>query len=217
MEELRQYINKLRHDFSKMTLDETMIDANPLKQFGHWFQHAVDAKVNEPNAMVVSTVGADHRPSARILLLRNFDADGFVFYTNYKSRKGKEIEANPFCCLTFFWPELERQVRIEGKLRVQDSKGSDTYFMSRPRSSRLGAWASPQSEVIAGRTALDQVLEKLTKDFDGKEILRPDWWGGYVLEPDRYEFWQGRESRLHDRICYMKQETGEWHVSRLAP
>jgi pyridoxamine 5'-phosphate oxidase len=217
MEELRMYINKLRHDFSKMSLDESMIEPNPLKQFGHWFQQAVDAKVHEPNAMIVSTVGADHRPSARVLLLWNFDSHGFVFYTNYNSRKGKEISVNPYCCLTFFWPELERQVRIEGKLSLQDTKGSDDYFMSRPRSSRLGAWASPQSEVIEGRKALDDVLQKLEKDFEGKEVLRPQWWGGYVLSPDRYEFWQGRESRLHDRICYMKQENETWHISRLAP
>lgn len=217
MDNLKEYINKLRHDFSKMVLDESMTDADPVSQFERWFKEAVEAKVNEPNAMTVSTVGNDKRPSSRILLLRNFNSNGFIFYTNYNSRKGKEIAENPYASILFFWPELERQVRIEGKLRVQDKSGSDEYFMSRPRSSRLGAWASPQSEVIADRKALDDVLEELTKEFDGKEILRPEWWGGYVLDPDRFEFWQGRPSRLHDRICYIKQNDGSWHVSRLAP
>lgn len=217
MENLREYINKLRHDFSKMSLDESMVHPSPVIQFERWFKEAVEAKVNEPNAMTVSTVGPDHRPSSRILLLRNFNETGFIFYTNYNSRKGKEIAANPYASLLFFWPELERQVRIEGKLSIQDKSGSDEYFMSRPRSSRLGAWASPQSEVIENRKALDDVLDKLSRDFDGKEILRPEWWGGYVLDPDRFEFWQGRESRLHDRILYMKEHSGNWHRSRLAP
>jgi pyridoxamine 5'-phosphate oxidase len=216
MDDLREYINKLRHDFSRMTLDETMADPDPVKQFETWFRAAVDARVNEPNAMVVSTVGADMRPSARILLLRGFSPAGFVFYTNYNSRKGREIAQNPFCCLTFFWPELERQVRIEGRLQKQSPEESDAYFMSRPRSSRLGAWTSPQSEIIASRKALDEILARLTAQFEGKEILRPDWWGGYTLEPDRFEFWQGRESRLHDRIFYART-ADSWQRSRLAP
>jgi pyridoxamine 5'-phosphate oxidase len=215
--ELRDYINKLRHDFSKMTLDESMVDADPIKQFETWFRAAVESKVHEPNATVLSTVSAENRPSARVLLLRNFDEKGFVFYTNYNSRKGKDIEKNPYATLTFFWPELERQIRIEGKLEKQSAEESDLYFMSRPLSSRLGAWTSPQSEIIIDRKSLDEALEKITKHFEGKEVTRPEWWGGYVLVPNRIEFWQGRESRLHDRIVYLKMDGGEWEISRLAP
>jgi pyridoxamine 5'-phosphate oxidase len=216
MENLPNYINKLRHDFSKMTLDESMVDADPLKQFESWFREAVEGKVNEPNAMVVSTVNAEDRPSSRVLLLRNFDANGFVFYTNYNSRKAKDIEKNNNASLLFFWPELERQVRVEGKLVKQSAEESDRYFNSRPRESRLGAWTSPQSEIIADRNALDEELAVIIKKFEGKEVPRPEWWGGYTLQPDRIEFWQGRPSRLHDRICYIK-EKGQWKIVRLAP
>jgi pyridoxamine 5'-phosphate oxidase len=216
MENLPNYINKLRHDFSKMTLDESMVDADPLKQFESWFREAVEGKVNEPNAMVVSTVNAGGRPSSRVLLLRNFDANGFVFYTNYNSRKAKDIEKNNNASLLFFWPELERQVRVEGKLVKQSAEESDRYFNSRPRESRLGAWTSPQSEIIADRSALDEELAVIIKKFEGKEVPRPEWWGGYTLQPDRIEFWQGRPSRLHDRVCYIK-EKGQWKIVRLAP
>jgi pyridoxamine 5'-phosphate oxidase len=216
MENLPNYINKLRHDFSKMTLDESMVDADPLKQFESWFREAVEGKVNEPNAMVVSTVNAEHRPSSRVLLLRDFDSNGFVFYTNYNSRKAKEIEKNNNASLLFFWPELERQVRVEGKLIKQTAEESDRYFNSRPRESRLGAWTSPQSEIIPNRNALDEELAVIIKKFEGKEVPRPEWWGGYTLQPDRIEFWQGRPSRLHDRICYMKKND-QWKIVRLAP
>ncbi|MCU0435782.1 MAG: pyridoxamine 5'-phosphate oxidase [Bacteroidia bacterium] len=217
MDNLREYINKLRHDFSKLTLDESMINANPFLQFETWFKAAVDAQVNEPNAMSLATVNASGRPSSRILLLRNFDENGFVFYTNYNSRKGMEIAANPQAALLFFWPELERQVRIEGTLRVQTATDSDSYFASRPRSSRLGAWTSPQSSKISSRMVLDTELAAIQKRFENEDVPRPEWWGGYVLEPDYFEFWQGRESRLHDRICYEKNAAGQWSVSRLAP
>ena len=200
-----------------MHLDESMVNADAIKQFEIWFRAAVDAQVHEPNAMVVSTVSSENRPSSRILLLRNFDENGFVFYSNYNSRKGKDIDKNPFAALTFFWPELERQVRIEGKLQKQNAEESDKYFMTRPLSSRLGAWTSPQSEIITDRKSLDDALEKITKHFEGKEVTRPEWWGGYVLEPDRIEFWQGRPSRLHDRIVYLKNDSGQWEISRLAP
>lgn len=217
MEDVRLFLHTLRHDFTKQSLDERDVDQDHVKQFDKWFREAVSAKVNEPNAMVVSTAGADGKPSARILLLRNYDHEGFVFYTNYNSRKGIEIAHNPYAALTFFWPELERQVRIEGKLVKQSAEASDLYFATRPRSSRLGAWASPQSEVLPDRKAIDEVLAGLEKKFEGKEVTRPEWWGGYVLQPDRLEFWQGRPSRLHDRICYMKQHDGSWHIVRLAP
>jgi pyridoxamine 5'-phosphate oxidase len=216
MENLPEYINKLRHDFSKMSLDESMVDADPVKQFNNWFHEAVDGKVNEPNAMTLSTVDDQGRPSSRILLMRNYDAQGFVFYTNYNSRKSKNIEKNDQASMLFFWPELERQVRIEGKLVKQSAAESDNYFNSRPRESRLGAWASPQSEIIANRQALEDELAVIIKKFEGKEVPRPEWWGGYVLVPDRLEFWQGRPSRLHDRICYMK-EKDQWKIVRLAP
>lgn len=216
MENLPEYINKLRHDFSKMSLDESMVDRDPVKQFESWFRAAVEGKVNEPNAMALSTVDAENRPSSRILLLRNFDEDGFAFYTNYKSRKAQEVEKNNNASMLFFWPELERQVRIEGKLVKQSAEDSDRYFNSRPRESQLGAWTSPQSEIIADRKAIDDELELIIKKFEGKAVPRPEWWGGYALVPDRIEFWQGRPSRLHDRICYMK-EKDSWKIVRLAP
>jgi pyridoxamine 5'-phosphate oxidase len=216
MDQLRDYINGLRHDFAKSTLDESMVDQNPVQQFEKWFRAAVDAQVNEPNAMIISTVSVQGRPSSRVVLLRNFSDQGFVFYTNYNSRKGNEIAGNPYVALLFFWPELERQVRIEGRLEVQTKKDSDAYFSSRPRDSRLGAWVSPQSQEISSREVLDEELANVTKRFEGQDVTRPGWWGGYLLIPDRFEFWQGRESRLHDRICY-KLENNDWKITRLAP
>ena len=216
MENLPEYINKLRHDFSKMTLDESMADADPVKQFSAWFHEAIKAEVNEPNAMTISTVDGQNRPSSRVVLLRNYDEKGFVYYTNYNSRKAKDIEKNNAAALLFFWPELERQVRIEGKLVKQSGEESDKYFNSRPRESRIGAWASPQSEIISDRKALEDELAIIEKKFEGKEIPRPEWWGGYVLVPDRFEFWQGRPGRLHDRICYLRKEN-HWKIARLAP
>jgi pyridoxamine 5'-phosphate oxidase len=216
MDDLRNYINTLRHDFSKQTLDEKDVHRNPIIQFSKWFTEAVDAKVNEPNAMTVCTATKDGIPSARILLLRNFDDNGFVFYTNYNSRKGGEIDENPHAALLFFWPELERQVRIEGVLSRQTSEESDLYFKSRPRTSKLGAWTSAQSKVIASRTVLDAEYETLSKRFPGEDVPRPPHWGGYILKPSSIEFWQGRPSRLHDRILFI-QEENEWKISRLAP
>lgn len=216
MENLREHINKLRHDFMQMSLDESMADIDAIRQFESWFLQAVDGKANEPNAFVLSTVGKDLKPSARVLLLRDFNESGFVFYTNYNSRKSREIEENPFACMTFFWPELERQVRIEGKLMKQDAAGSDEYFNARPRSSQLGAWASPQSDALPSRNVLDTALSELEKRFEGKPVPRPEWWGGFVLQPDKIEFWQGRPSRLHDRLLYARAGF-EWKISRLAP
>ncbi len=216
MKDLRLYINSLRHDFAKQTLDESDVNANPVLQFKKWFKEAVDAKINEPNAMTVSTATIDGKPSARILLLRNFNENGFVFYTNYNSRKGSDIEANPHCALLFFWPELERQVRIEGILQKQTAQESDLYFNTRPRGSKLGAWTSEQSKVIASRKVLDNKYKKLSEKYPNKNIPRPPYWGGYLLKPVSIEFWQGRPNRLHDRILYT-MENKIWIIERLAP
>jgi pyridoxamine 5'-phosphate oxidase len=216
MDDIRNYINSLRHDFSKKSLDEKEVDSDPVKQFSKWFHEAVEAKVNEPNAMTVCTAAKDGKPSARILLLRNFDDSGFVFYTNYKSRKGEEITDNPHGALLFFWPELERQVRIEGILEKQTAAQSDLYFSSRPRASKLGAWTSPQSKVISDRHILDEEYKKLEKQFSDDNVPRPPHWGGYVLKPSTIEFWQGRPSRLHDRLLYTFKN-GSWKIERLAP
>jgi pyridoxamine 5'-phosphate oxidase len=216
MDDLRDYINKLRHDFSKRSLDEKDVSPDPLVQFEKWFREAVDTKVNEANAMSLSTVSAEGKPSSRILLLRNFDEKGFVFYTNYASRKGGEINDNPNAAMLFFWPELERQVRVEGILMKQSSSESDLYFNSRPRESKLGAWTSAQSKIIESRKVLDEEYEKLGKKYPGDSVPRPPHWGGYILKPASVEFWQGRPSRLHDRILYTK-ERDSWKIHRLAP
>lgn len=216
MEDLRLYINKLRHDFSKSSLTEKEVSTDAILQFEKWFKEAVDAHVNEPNAMTVATADSSGKPAARILLLRNFNENGFVFYTNYNSRKGDELLKNPQCALLFFWPELERQVRIEGVIEKQTSSESDIYFNTRPRGSKLGAWSSPQSKVIANREELDKSYDELSKKFPSEEVPRPDFWGGYVLKPNTIEFWQGRPSRMHDRILYTKIDKG-WKIERLAP
>jgi pyridoxamine 5'-phosphate oxidase len=215
MDDIRNYINTLRHDFSKQGLDEKDVHKNPVTQFSKWFREAVDAKASEPNAMALSTVSAEGKPSSRIVLLRNFDENGFVFYTNYTSRKGEEIMENPAAALLFFWPELERQVRIEGVLQKQTPGESDLYFNSRPRGSKLGAWTSTQSKVIANRNVLDEEYKKLEQKYPG-DVPRPAHWGGYVLKPQAIEFWQGRPGRLHDRILFTL-EKDDWKVERLAP
>src|SRR6218665_269776 len=216
MDNLKEYINSLRHDFSMQTLNEDDVNKNPVQQFEKWFKEAVDAKVNEPNAMALSTVSADHKPSTRIVLMRNFDNNGFVLYTNYTSRKGEEILQNNNAALLFFWPELERQVRIEGVLSKQSAEESDLYFNSRPRESKLGAWTSAQSKVIASRKVLDDAYAALSGKYPGDDVPRPPYWGGYVLQPSAIEFWQGRPSRLHDRMLYTK-EGNDWRIERLAP
>lgn len=216
MEDLRLYINTLRHDFAKQTLDEKQVNTNPIVQFEAWFKEAVNAKVNEPNAMTVCTATKDGKPSARILLLRNFSDSGFAYYSNYTSRKGREIEENSNCALLFFWPELERQVRIEGTVEKQTAEESDLYFNTRPRSSKLGAWTSEQSKVIASRDILAKEFELFSAKFPDEQVPRPPHWGGYLLKPVSIEFWQGRPSRLHDRILYTKGNDG-WKIERLAP
>ncbi len=209
-------IANLRNEYSKAALDIHETTDNPVEQFRNWFDEARKALIPEPSAMTVSTASPEGRPSARVLLLKDITEQGFVFFTNYNSRKGKEIENNPFASLTFFWPELERQVRIEGKLEKVAPEVSDNYFNSRPRGSRIGAWASPQSEEIPDRDTLEIREKELKEKFEGQEIPRPEHWGGYELIPDRLEFWQGRESRLHDRIVYRKTGSG-WSRKRIAP
>ena len=216
MSGVNEHIYRLREDFMKGQLSENAIALLPHLQFESWMQEAVEAKVNEPQAFNLSTVSSDHKPSSRIVYLREFSENAFYFYTNYHSHKGLDIEANPHVCATFFWPELERQIRIEGIARLASREKSDAYFQARPTESKLGAWSSPQSKVIASREILENLVETTTKKFDGKEVPRPEFWGGYVIEANYYEFWQGRKSRLHDRIAFRIEE-GKWKAERLAP
>jgi pyridoxamine 5'-phosphate oxidase len=212
-----QDLAQIRKEYSLSKLDEKSINASPFKQFELWFNEALTAKVLEPNAMTLATVSPNNRPSSRIVLLKGFTNAGFTFYTNYQSSKGKDLLDNPYCSLSFFWPELERQIRIEGTAERVSAEDSDAYFNSRPRESRLGAWTSPQSSVIASRQILEERYKVIEKDHAGKEtIKRPSQWGGYLVKPFLLEFWQGRVSRLHDRIVYTLVD-GSWKISRLAP
>jgi pyridoxamine 5'-phosphate oxidase len=199
------------------TLDEADLGENPIVFFEKWFAQADAAMVNEVNAMTLATVDDQSKPHARIVLLKAIDDKGFTFFTNYQSNKGKNLSVNPNAALVFFWPELERQVRIEGLIEKVSEAESDTYYLSRPRGSRLGAWASPQSSIIENRAVLEAKEKEFLEHFDGKEIHRPEHWGGYRLQPNRVEFWQGRSSRLHDRICFELDTTNQWQKFRLAP
>lgn len=207
-----------RKEYERGALDETTAHHDPLRQFSRWYDEAVAAGISEPEAMTLSTVAGDGRPSARVVLLRNFDARGFCFFTNYESRKGRELAVNPWAALTFHWADLERQVRIEGRVSRTSAAESDAYFASRPSSSRIGAWSSPQSDVIAGRAVLEELFARQREAFpDDALIPRPEHWGGFRLAPDRIEFWQGRPSRLHDRLVYRRDSEEAWHLERLAP
>jgi len=209
-------IADLRKSYERGALDENASEADPLKQFEHWFRQALDGQLPEPNAMTLATVGSDGRPSTRIVLVKGFDAGGLVWYTNYDSRKGRELAAHPWAALQFHWVELERVVRIEGRVEKASAEESDAYFASRPLDSRIGAWASPQSEVIASRAALVAHAAKFAARF-AFSPPRPPHWGGFRLVPDRWEFWQGRKSRLHDRLRYRITDDGAWLRERLAP
>lgn len=209
-------LSEIRKDYTIKSLDINDVSFDPFHQFRVWLDEAIDSEVPEVNAMCLSTLGINGFPNGRIVLLKEMD-HGFVFFTNYESEKGQEIAANPKASLTFFWPELERQVRIMGNLEKVSSEESDKYFLSRPMGSQIGAWTSPQSKEIANREEIEGRLKEIENRFSKEPISRPPHWGGYRLLPFRIEFWQGRPSRLHDRICYKKQETGEWLISRLAP
>ena len=209
-------IADLRHEYARESLDEHNVALDPIAQFSRWFQEAMGSACAEPNAMTLATAEQDGRPSARIVLLKGFDARGFVFFTNYRSRKGRELALNPQGALLFHWIELERQVRIEGEVEMVAREESDEYYASRPLGSRLGAWASPQSEVIARREELQSRLSEVSAKF-GDDPPRPEHWGGYRLAPDIVEFWQGRPNRLHDRVRYIRESATVWKIERLAP
>ncbi len=212
---LASQLPNLRKSYENAALDEAASQADPLQQFAQWLGEAIAAKIPEPNAMTLATVGSDMRPSTRVLLIKNFDARGIEWFTNYNSRKGQELAGNPYAALQFHWIELERVVRIEGVVERVDSVTSDAYFAMRPRLSQLSAVASPQSARVASRTELEECMDAAAQAFPA-QVTRPMHWGGYRLVPDRFEFWQGRRNRLHDRLLYSK-ENGNWLRSRLAP
>lgn len=210
-------LSELRRDYALASLARSSIDTDPYRQFDRWFQEALKAEVLEPNAMTLATADAQGRPSARIVLLKSVDPAGFVFFTNYQSSKGQQLATNPQAALVFFWKELERQVRIEGRVEQVSRAESERYFQSRPRGSQIGAAASNQSQVVADRTLLETRFQELESHYDGQEIPTPSHWGGYRLAPDLLEFWQGRRNRLHDRLRYRLLNTDGWSIERLEP
>ena len=210
-------VANLRKDYQLQGLRETDVDVSPFKQFQVWFDQALASQLPEPNAMTVATATQSGKPSARIVLLKGFDERGFVFYTNYQSHKGQELADNPQAALVFWWAELERQVRIEGRVEKVSDRESDEYFHSRPFNSRLGAWASEQSQVIESRAVLEQRAQELKTKYENQDVLRPPHWGGFRVIPTSFEFWQGRSSRLHDRLLYRLLDNGNWLIERLSP
>jgi pyridoxamine 5'-phosphate oxidase len=207
---------EIRNEYKYQQLTENNVNHNPFLQLKSWLDEAIASEIYEPTAMNLATVGSDSKPSSRIVLLKELSEKGLVFFTNYESKKGKELLQNPLVAILFFWPELERQVRIEGKVEKISVRESDIYFKSRPIGSRIGANISPQSQVIPNREVLEERQLEFTKKFESKEIPRPSHWGGYILMPDMFEFWQGRESRLHDRLQFSSIGS-QWKIERLAP
>ena len=209
-------IADIRSDYSAKTLARKDVDKCPVNQFNRWFNEAINSKIDEVNAMTLSTASTDGRPSARIVLLKGVEDNGFIFFTNYNSEKGEQLSKNPFASLTFFWKELERQVRVEGRVAKISKESSEIYFKSRPYKSRVGAWVSEQSQPLSSRFELMRKFALKATQLLGQEVPLPDFWGGYILVPDRVEFWQGRPSRLHDRINY-KLIDKEWKIDRISP
>ena len=215
--EIPRYPAASHYDHVATALRRSDLHPDPIKQFGNWFTAAIEAGIRDVNAMSLATATKDARPSVRIVLLKSFDHDGFVFFTNYDSEKGKQLDVNPYAALAFYWIELDRQIRISGKTEKTSRKESQIYFHSRPVGSQLGAWASRQSEVLDGRRVLDARMADVTERFRDKPIPLPPHWGGYRLKPHTIEFWQGQANRLHDRFRYAKQSDGSWLIERLAP
>ncbi len=217
MDKIHSHIAQLREDFTKGELNENDVAKNPFVQFEKWLKEAVEANVLEVQAMNLSTVNETGHPSSRIVYLREYANHQLTFYTNFESRKGQQISHSKYGCCLFFWPELERQIRLEGELIKTDESISDVYFNARPRESQISAWASPQSKTLKSREELHQLIAETEKKFEGQTIPRPPFWGGYHLNIQYYEFWQGRKSRRHDRIAYEQNEVKEWMIKRLAP
>lgn len=216
-EEVSNYINQIRRDFAQQALDETQADKNPFEQLAKWMEEAINGQILDPYAMVISTVNAQQKPTSRVVYLRGIYQDGLAFYTNYHSNKGHDLSKNPHIAVNFFWAELERQIRIEGEVKKLSSAQSDEYFNARPRESQIGAWASSQSESIANRQTLEQKFASFEQQFANQTIIpRPPHWGGYLIVPNYFEFWQGRPNRLHDRIFY-KKNNENWSLGRLMP
>jgi pyridoxamine 5'-phosphate oxidase len=217
MSTAHQHITHLRTEFTKGGLDIVDVKQNPFEQFSVWMEEAIKAEIKEVQAMHIATVNANGQPSARIVYLREYFDHQFVFYTNFESKKGIEISGNNKVALTFFWPELERQIRIEGEIKKYDEQKSNDYFNARPEGSKIGAWASPQSEIIEDRAELEDNVKAIEEKFKNEKIHRPSFWGGYVITANYYEFWQGRSSRLHDRIVFEKNNRKGWNINRIAP
>jgi pyridoxamine 5'-phosphate oxidase len=211
------HVGDLRQNYARDGLHEDDVHDDPLQQFVTWFQEATESEIREPNAMILGTVSAEGRPRARVVLLKDFNGKTFTFFTNYGSKKGMELIATEFASLVFWWEPLERQVRIEGRVEKISPEASDAYFYSRPHKSQIGAWASPQSEAIADREVLEKNFADLEAKYKDQKIPRPDHWGGFQVIPDKIEFWQGRPSRLHDRLVFTLDDKGEWSRQRLAP
>ncbi|MEE4176748.1 MAG: pyridoxamine 5'-phosphate oxidase [Bacteroides sp.] len=213
---VKKNLAHLRQEYAAATFDESVALGHPFSQFSQWFDQALESGIPEPNAMTLATTDQEGKPRARVVLLKTLDETGFVFFTNYDSHKGNQLQVNPYASLVFLWLELQRQVRVEGKVEMVTEEESDTYFALRPRTSQIGAWASPQSQEISGRHYLEKRYQAFEKKFENREVPRPTFWGGFRLIPEHIEFWQGRQNRLHDRLVYEMQD-GQWTMKRLAP